>query len=259
MAVCNSTSRPQRGDAAILRAQSILSERLREPGASLSRTGSVRDLLRLKLADKKQELFIALWLDTQNRLIFPEELARGTLTQTAIYPREVVKSALHHNAASVIFAHNHPSGVADPSRADLAMTAGLIDALRLIDVRVLDHFIVGGLADPLSFAERGLLAGGVAEPPSADASAPAVQEQATIKHDFSFTTTDTLYSVSEKASRSDVHNQLNGRLGQLSAMLTITCGVGAGVFDDWSTEIKDDYLWACAMIAKECRELAGLI
>lgn len=138
MAVCNSTSRPQRGDAAILRAHSILSERLRAPGVSLSSPRSVRDLLKLKLADKEHEVFIALWLDTQNRLIFPEELARGTLTQTAIYPREVVKSALHHNAASVIFAHNHPSGVVDPSQADLALTASLIDTLRLINVRVLD-------------------------------------------------------------------------------------------------------------------------
>lgn len=259
MAVCNSTSRPQRGDAAILRAQSVLEERLREPGVTLSRTGSVRDLLRLKLADKQQEVFIALWLDTQNRLIFPEELARGTLTQTAVYPREVVKSALHHNAASVIFAHNHPSGVADPSRADLALTAGLIDALRLIDVKVLDHFIVGGLADPLSFAERGLLVGGVAEPPSAGASAPAEQEQAIIKHDFSFTAAGALYSVSEKASRGDVRDQLSARLGQLHAMLTITYGAGAESFDGWSAKIKDDYLWACAMTAKECSELVSLI
>jgi DNA repair protein RadC len=89
-------------------------------------------------------------------LIAAEELFSGTLTQTSVYPREVVKSALRHNAASVIFAHNHPSGVAEPSRADEVLTQSLKQALALVDVRVLDHFIVGQGAT-LSFAERGLL------------------------------------------------------------------------------------------------------
>ena len=102
------------------------------------------------------EVFVALFLDAQNRVIGIEELFRGTLTQTSVYPREVVKRALHHNAAALIFAHNHPSGVAEPSRADEALTQALKQALALIDVRVLDHFIVAG-SGVLSFAERGLL------------------------------------------------------------------------------------------------------
>ena len=86
-----------------------------------------------------------------------EELFRGTLTQTSVYPREVVKRALMHNAGAVILAHNHPSGLAEPSRADEVLTSSLKQALALIDVKLLDHFIVTGGADPLSFAERGLI------------------------------------------------------------------------------------------------------
>ena len=100
---------------------------------------------------------MVLWLDTQNQLIASEELFRGTLSQTSVYPREIVKQALQHNAAAVIFAHNHPSGVAEPSRADELLTSTLKQALAMVDVRVLDHFIVAGHAAPLSFAERGLL------------------------------------------------------------------------------------------------------
>jgi DNA repair protein RadC len=118
---------------------------------------AVRDWLRLNLAHLPHEAFVALWLDAQNRMIAHDELFRGTLTQTSVYPREVVKTALKHNAAAVILAHNHPSGVAEPSRADEALTATLKQALNMIDVKVLDHFIVAGSAQPLSFAERGLL------------------------------------------------------------------------------------------------------
>ena len=118
---------------------------------------AVRDWLRLNLAHLPHETFVALWLDAQNRLIAHDELFRGTLTQTSVYPREVVKAALGNNAAAVILAHNHPSGVAEPSRADEALTATLKQALNLVDVKVLDHFIVAGNAPPLSFAERGLL------------------------------------------------------------------------------------------------------
>jgi DNA repair protein RadC len=100
---------------------------------------------------------MALWLDAQNRLLKAEELFSGTLTQTSVYPREVVKSALAHNAAAVILAHNHPSGIAEPSRADELLTKALKDALAMVDVKVLDHFIVAGNTPPLSFAERGLL------------------------------------------------------------------------------------------------------
>lgn len=118
---------------------------------------AVRDWLRLKLARRPHEIFMALWLDAQNRLLVAEELFTGSLTQTSVYPREVVKSALTHNAAAVILAHNHPSGVAEPSRADEMLTRSLKEALTLIDVKLLDHFIVAGNAQPLSFAERGLL------------------------------------------------------------------------------------------------------
>ena len=119
--------------------------------------GKVRDWLRLKLAHRPQEVFMALWLDAQNHLLKAEELFTGSLTQTSVYPREVVKSALSHNAAAVILAHNHPSGLAEPSRADEMLTHSLKEALALVDVKVLDHFIVAGTATPLSFAERGLL------------------------------------------------------------------------------------------------------
>lgn len=124
---------------------------------TLASPGKVRDWLRLKLARRPQEVFMALWLDAQNRLLSAEELFTGTLTQTSVYPREVVKSALAHNAASVILAHNHPSGIAEPSRADEQLTRTLKDALALVEVRLLDHFIVAGTGTPLSFAENGLI------------------------------------------------------------------------------------------------------
>ncbi|MDD3482383.1 DNA repair protein RadC [Azovibrio restrictus] len=117
----------------------------------------VRDWLRLHLGQLPHEVFMALWLDAQNRLIAHEDLFRGTLTQTSVYPREVVKSALSHNAAAVIFAHNHPSGVSEPSQADQLLTQQLREALTLVDVRLLDHFIVAGNQPPLSLAERGLI------------------------------------------------------------------------------------------------------
>ncbi len=124
---------------------------------ALASPEAVRDWLRLSLANLPHEVFIALWLDAQNRLIASEELFRGTLTQTSVYPREVVKRALLHNAGAVILAHNHPSGLAEPSRADEVLTSSLKQALAMIDVKLLDHFIVAGSARPLSFAERGLI------------------------------------------------------------------------------------------------------
>lgn len=136
-------------------ARRALSEDIRG-GDVLRSPASVREYLRLALQGREQEVFLALFLDAQNRVIEPEELFRGTLTQTSVYPREVVKRALHHNAAAVIFAHNHPSGVAEPSRADEVLTQTLKQALALVDVKVLDHFIVGAAA-LLSFAERGLI------------------------------------------------------------------------------------------------------
>ena len=122
----------------------------------LSSPQQVRDYLCLKLGSLTREVFVVLFLDAQNRVQAQEEMFTGTLTQTSVYPREVVKRALHYNAASVIFAHNHPSGVAEQSRADELLTTALKQALALVDVRVLDHFIVAGNTT-LSFAERGLL------------------------------------------------------------------------------------------------------
>lgn len=116
----------------------------------------VRDYLVLKLGGLTREVFLVLFLDTQNQLVATEEMFTGTLTQTSVYPREVVKRALHHNAASVIFAHNHPSGIAQQSQADELLTKQLKQALALVDVRVLDHFIVAG-NNTLSFSERGIL------------------------------------------------------------------------------------------------------
>jgi len=141
--------------AALEIARRTLREKL-DSGAALSAPGAVRDYLRLTLHGRPHEVFIVVFLDAQHRVTASEELFRGTLTQTSVYPREVVKRALHHNAAAVIFAHNHPSGVAEPSRADEALTVALKQALALVDVRVLDHFVVAG-DGALSFAERGLI------------------------------------------------------------------------------------------------------
>jgi DNA repair protein RadC len=116
----------------------------------------VKDYLRLQLSARGHEVFAVMFLDAQARLIKLEEMFRGTLTQTSVYPREVLKRALDLQAASVILAHNHPSGVAEPSRADEFLTQTLKSALALVDVRVLDHFVVGQ-SQVVSFAERGLL------------------------------------------------------------------------------------------------------
>lgn len=125
-------------------------------GDALSSPGAVRDYLKLLLTQREHEVFVAIFLDAQHRVIETEEMFRGTLTQTSVYPREVLKDALRLNAAAVIFAHNHPSGVTEPSNADRMLTDALKQALSLIDVRVLDHFVVAG-ASILSFAERGLI------------------------------------------------------------------------------------------------------
>ena len=122
----------------------------------LNSPAAVTDCLRIHFAGREFESFVALWLDAQHRLIEIEEPFRGTLTQTSVYPREIVKAALRHNAAAVIFAHNHPSGVSEPSKSDELLTQALKQALALVDVRVLDHFIVAG-NQTMSFAERGLI------------------------------------------------------------------------------------------------------
>ena len=133
----------------------MLAEEVRH-GDVLTSPEAVRDYLRLSLAALPHETFVVLFLDSQHRLLAADELFRGTLAQTSVYPREVVKAALAHNAAAVIFAHNHPSGVAEPSRADELLTQALKQALALVDIRTLDHFVVAGHR-VVSFAERGLL------------------------------------------------------------------------------------------------------
>jgi DNA repair protein RadC len=125
-------------------------------GDTLSSPQAVRRYLQFSLANRPHEVFVAVWLDSQHRVLKFQELFSGTLSQTSVYPREVVKDALRHNAAAVIFAHNHPSGLAEPSQADQLLTETLKRALGLVDVKVLDHFVVGRGA-ALSFAERGLL------------------------------------------------------------------------------------------------------
>ncbi len=136
-------------------ARRALKEQAKQRDA-LTSPQAVRDYLRLQLGTREYEVFVVVFLDTQHRVIAIEELFRGTLKETSVYPREVVKRALAHNAGAVIFAHNHPSGVAEPSRADEAITQALKQALALVDVRVLDHFIVAA-GGGVSLAERGLI------------------------------------------------------------------------------------------------------
>jgi DNA repair protein RadC len=141
--------------AALELARRALQEELKRTSA-LTSPGAVRDYLRLAIGGRAHEVFVCIWLDAQHRVIKFEEPFQGTLTQTSVYPREIFKAALACNAAAVIFAHNHPSGAAQPSQADELLTANLKEALALIEVRVLDHFIVAG-HQAISFAERGLL------------------------------------------------------------------------------------------------------
>jgi len=136
-------------------ARRALAERLKER-AVFDSPGAVGQYLQLHIASRPYEVFAALFLDAQHRLIAMEELFRGTLTQTSVYPREIAVRALHHHAAAVVLAHNHPSGSVEPSRADEALTQTLKAALALVDVRVLDHVIVAA-GRTLSMAERGLV------------------------------------------------------------------------------------------------------
>ena len=127
-----------------------------QAGPVFDAPGRVKDYLALQLAGRGQEVFVVLFLDAQHKLLRMEELFQGTLTQTSVYPREVLKRALALNAAAVVLAHNHPSGVAEPSRADEYLTQSLKTALQLVDVRVLDHIVVGQ-GQVVSMAERGLM------------------------------------------------------------------------------------------------------
>ena len=134
-------------------ARRALAEQL-QAGQPLGSPDAVRQYLRISMGRQQHESFVVLFLDVKNRLLACEEMFRGTLTHTSVYPREVVKAALAHNAASVMLAHNHPSGVSEPSEADLLLTRALVQALGMVDVRVLDHFVVAG-GQVHSFAEHG--------------------------------------------------------------------------------------------------------
>jgi DNA repair protein RadC len=140
----------------ISRALQILESRITYASSQpLTSPNDSKDYVRLRLAEREHEVFAVLFLDNRHSVIQYEEMFRGTIDGTSVHPREVVKSALAHNAAAVILAHNHPSGVAEPSQADMAITNRLKDALALIDVRVLDHLVVGETV--VSLAERGLI------------------------------------------------------------------------------------------------------
>ncbi len=143
-------------DEVVARALDILERRIRKCEFTASSPEHVKKFLTLKLAELEHEVFCVLYLNSQNQIICHEELFRGSLNQTAVYPREVVKRALHHNANAIIFGHNHPSGLCEASSADRSLTDALRKALALIDVKVLDHIIVGQ-TNTLSFAERGYL------------------------------------------------------------------------------------------------------
>ncbi|WP_346838177.1 DNA repair protein RadC [Microbulbifer sp. SAOS-129_SWC] len=150
------------GDAKFVQLQAVLEMARRHLAETLARSdalcspGAVRDYLSAQLRHRRREVFCCLFLDNQHRVIAFEELFEGTLNAASVYPREVVQAALQKNAAAVILAHNHPSGVSEPSQADLWITERLKQALELMDIRVLDHLIVGEGA-ALSFAEQGLL------------------------------------------------------------------------------------------------------
>ncbi|EAW4436634.1 DNA repair protein RadC [Salmonella enterica] len=147
---------PLAAQQTIREALTLLEHQLREPGAAFTSTQAARDWLRLRMAGLEREEFMVLYLDNQHRLIAHETLFTGTINHTQVHPREVLKRALHFNAAAVILAHNHPSGDPAPSPEDQAITERLVQALALVGIRVPDHLIVGR-NQVLSFAEHGWL------------------------------------------------------------------------------------------------------
>jgi DNA repair protein RadC len=149
------TARPVTADELISTARDLIAARFAR-GTLLTNPAESKDYLISQLVALEHEVFACMFLDNRHRVIEFRQLFRGTIDGCSVHPREVVKAALLLNSAAVIFAHNHPSGVPEPSRADQTLTRRLQDALALVDVRVLDHIVVGG-ADTVSFAERGLL------------------------------------------------------------------------------------------------------
>ncbi|HCM5830641.1 RadC family protein [Klebsiella pneumoniae] len=146
----------QHEDWIVERAMEIVERRMFRGGQALQNSCATMDFLRTRLAQEPNEVFVALFMDNQNRVIAYEELFKGTVNSTSVYPRVVLSRVLAHNAAAIIFAHNHPSGLTDPSTADKFITTRLKVVLEAVDVRVLDHVIVGQ-GPPFSFAEKGLL------------------------------------------------------------------------------------------------------
>jgi DNA repair protein RadC len=150
------TTKTEEDDRTIAKAMRILERRMRTTADPLTSPEATRQYLRLALSGREWEVFLVLFLDNRHRVIAHEELFRGTIDGASVHPREVVRAVIKHNAAAVIFAHNHPSGVAEPSQADLRITQRLKESLALIDVRTLDHIIIGD-GESTSLAERGLM------------------------------------------------------------------------------------------------------
>ena len=148
------TGLPPSAQQTIREALTLLERQLREPGAPFTSSNAVRDWLRLNLATLEREALSVLWLDNQHRLIAHDTLFLGTINTITVHPREVVRAGLKHNAAAAVLSHNHPSGEAEPSKADQRITERLKQALDLVDIRLLDHLVVGGM-DIISFSERG--------------------------------------------------------------------------------------------------------
>lgn len=149
-------SATQREDWIIQQALTVLESRIFKAGPALESPNAVRNYLRMKLVEEPNEIFAALFLDSRHQVIKYEALFQGTIDGTAVYPRVVVQRALALNAGAIVMAHQHPSGITEPSSADHRITERLKDALALVDIRLLDHFIIGQ-GEPYSFAERGLL------------------------------------------------------------------------------------------------------
>ena len=150
------TGLPPSAQQTIREALTLLERQLREPGTSFTSSHAVRDWLRLHLAPLEREALSVLWLDNQHRLLAHDTLFLGTINTITVHPREVVRAGLKHNAAAAVLAHNHPSGEAEPSKADQRITERLKQALELVDIRLLDHLVVGGM-EIVSFSERGWL------------------------------------------------------------------------------------------------------
>jgi len=152
---CYTAAKPLTERDILEQARHILDQRFSR-GPVVSDPKAAREYVMLQLADLEHEVFACLFLDNRHRVLAWESMFRGTIDSASVHPREVVKTALRHNAAAVILTHNHPSGIPEPSNSDQAITRRLVDSLALIDVRVLDHLVVGG-SEITSMAERGLL------------------------------------------------------------------------------------------------------